>query len=208
MSFTSIVISAAVTGYARIHMSKYRLDIFNNGGNIYYSDTDSLVTNVKLDDSLVGKGLGLMKLEYMVKKGIFISGKTYCLITDEDKLITKAKGLKSSSLVYNDYVSLLNNIDVKGIKTVSNTDWEKGEVSIEDKSIVLNHNSYTKRQKIYKDGRWIDTKPIYLESNISLHHLFKIWIRKQVNRIEMLSLAILLLLCYIISLLVADESVE
>lgn len=40
---TSVVISAAVTAYARIHMSKLKLDIFSKKGNIYYTDTDSIV---------------------------------------------------------------------------------------------------------------------------------------------------------------------
>lgn len=60
---TPIVISAAVTAYARVYISKLKLDILKKGGKIYYSDTDSIVTNIKLPDSLVSaKGLGLLKL--------------------------------------------------------------------------------------------------------------------------------------------------
>jgi hypothetical protein len=46
---TSIVISAAVTAYARIKISKIKLDILSRGGKIYYSDTDSIVTNKPLE---------------------------------------------------------------------------------------------------------------------------------------------------------------
>ena len=50
----SVVIASAVTAYARIAISKAKLDILSKGGSIYYSDTDSIVTNIPLDDEMVG----------------------------------------------------------------------------------------------------------------------------------------------------------
>ena len=41
----SIATEAMVTSYARIHINKIKLDILDKGGNIYYSDTDSIVLN-------------------------------------------------------------------------------------------------------------------------------------------------------------------
>lgn len=41
MSVTSIAISAAVTIYARIHITKQKMSILNKKGELYYSDTDS-----------------------------------------------------------------------------------------------------------------------------------------------------------------------
>lgn len=52
---TSIVISAAVTAYDRIHISKIKLYILSKGGQIYYSYTDSIVTNMELPDSMVNE---------------------------------------------------------------------------------------------------------------------------------------------------------
>lgn len=123
---TSVVISAAVTAYARIYISKLKLAILSKIGNIYYSDTDSLVCDIQLDDTIVDPDcLGKLKLEHVVKKGIFISGKSCCLITKDNKLIKKGKGVKSNSLLYSDYDRLLNNIDISSvIKTSSITDWE------------------------------------------------------------------------------------
>lgn len=47
-------ISAAITSYARIAIRKIKLDIINRlGGNIYYSDTDSIVTYVELPSNTV-----------------------------------------------------------------------------------------------------------------------------------------------------------
>ncbi len=102
-SATSIAISAAVSAYGRIHISKLKLDILKLGGNIYYSDTHSIVTDNKFSDKFIGKGLGMLKLEHIITKGIFISGKTYCFVTkDGGKIVNKAKGVKSSSLTYED----------------------------------------------------------------------------------------------------------
>ena len=70
----SIPISAAINAYGRIHISKLKMDVFKMGGNIFYSDTDSLVTNIKLPDYMVNnKELGKLKLEYEIDKGIFVS---------------------------------------------------------------------------------------------------------------------------------------
>lgn len=41
VSNTSVVISAANTAFARIHMSKLKYKILEWGGKIFYSDTDS-----------------------------------------------------------------------------------------------------------------------------------------------------------------------
>jgi len=95
-----------------------------NGGKIYYSDTDSIVTSQKLPESLVSnKDLGKLKLEHEIDKAIFISGKTYCLIDKNGKITNKAKGVKSSCLTYKDYLDLLNNKNVHtAVKTQSKTD--------------------------------------------------------------------------------------
>ena len=160
---TSIAISAAITAYAIIHISKIKLHILSKGGEIYYSDTDSIVTNLKLDSNMVDpKLLGKLKLEHKVKEAIFIAGKTYCLIDDKDNFINKAKGVKSTSLNYDDYVKLLNNENINtAVKPMSKIDWINGQVSIFDKeNVTLNSNAYTKRTKIYNsDNKWIDTKP-------------------------------------------------
>lgn len=113
---SSVAISAAVTAYVRIHISQIKLDIMNMGGSIYYSDTDSIVTNIELPSNFVSPTeLGKLKLEHNIKHGIFIIGKTYCLITDENKFINKAKGIKSKSLNYTDYCLLLNNVYILNI---------------------------------------------------------------------------------------------
>ena len=75
------MISAVITAYARIHMNKLKLNILNKGGKLYYSDTDSIVTEIELPNYLVSANkLGLLKLEHVLQKGIFISNKIYYLL--------------------------------------------------------------------------------------------------------------------------------
>jgi len=123
LNVTSIPISAAVTAYGRIHITKIKLDILKSGGKIYYSDTDSIVTDICLPNNMVDPtSLGKLKLEHMVNKGVFISGKTYCIIDNNGLYINRAKGVDSSSLSYNDYIKLLNNTDIStASKTQSKT---------------------------------------------------------------------------------------
>jgi len=64
MNASSVVISAAVTAYARMYISQIKLNILANGGKIYYSDTDSIVTDVALPSETVSDTeLGKLKLE-------------------------------------------------------------------------------------------------------------------------------------------------
>lgn len=166
LNVSSVPISAAITAYGRIHISKIKLDILKNKGEIFYSDTDSIVTNKELDDSMISSNeIGKLKLEHKIDKGIFISGKTYWLSDDNGEVINRAKGIKSSSISYFDYVNLLNdsNIDT-AIKTESKINWDIGHVTIGDKMVNINSNSYTKRLKVKIYGKWVDTKPLIINN--------------------------------------------
>jgi DNA polymerase elongation subunit (family B) len=88
----SIVIAAAITAYARIHMSQFKN---NSNYNLYYSDTDSIYIDKPLNKSLVNnKVLGLMKLENVLNKAIFLAPKMYYFETIEGDIVYKVKGLK------------------------------------------------------------------------------------------------------------------
>ena len=165
----SIAIAAATTAYGRIHITKIKNKILKMGGNIYYSDTDSIVTDIELPTSMVDpKILGKLKLEHKVVRGYFMSAKTYCLINTEGQEIKKAKGLKSLTLKEDDYLELYKGNSIKtGKKTYSTTNYYEGSVVISNKPITLNADSYTKRTKIYKDNIWIDTKPLIYNINDS-----------------------------------------
>jgi hypothetical protein len=102
----SIAIAAAITAYARVHMSKFK----NNPNiNLYYTDTDSIYTDSELDSSFIdSKTLGKLKLEHVCKRAIFLTPKVYCLETIEGEFIYKIKGLKKDTdLSFQDFEKLL-----------------------------------------------------------------------------------------------------
>jgi hypothetical protein len=113
LSTTSVVISAAITAYGRIHLAKLQLAILKLGGKLIYSDTDSIVTNLKLPSDMISNSeLGKLKLELEINKGIFIAGKTYAILPLNGDVKIKAKGVDSTSLTYEDFVNLLHNVGV------------------------------------------------------------------------------------------------
>jgi hypothetical protein len=70
--FSSIYTAAVVLSYAIIHMMKAMIYVLNNGGNIYYTDTDSLVIDIKLPETMVdSQKLGYFKLEHEIEEGYF-----------------------------------------------------------------------------------------------------------------------------------------
>jgi len=102
----SIAIASAITAYARIHMSQFKN---NSEYNLYYSDTDSAYIDKPLSGDLVNsKVLGLMKLENIIEKAIFLAPKVYCLLTQNDEFIHKVKGLSHDiNLSLKDFEQLL-----------------------------------------------------------------------------------------------------
>jgi hypothetical protein len=66
----NIAVASAITSYARVYMSSVKN---NPNFNLYYSDTDSAVTDAPLPDFAVGTELGQFKLEYVIKKAVFLN---------------------------------------------------------------------------------------------------------------------------------------
>jgi DNA polymerase type B, organellar and viral len=164
----SIATAAFVTSYARIHMNKFKLEILENGGSIYYSDTDSAVLDkIYFNPNWIGANIGLFKLEYEIKEAYFISNKTYCLILNNGETIIKTKGVINNSLTVEHFKSMFwDNKNVTATKFNTITDYKKASVLIEKKDVILNHDSYKKREKIYNnEGIWIDTKPLLLNNS-------------------------------------------
>jgi hypothetical protein len=112
-SFKSVYIpiAAATLSYARINIFKLFKYILDNGGIIYYTDTDSIVTNLKLPEDFIRaceagpppSQLGKLKLEHEIVEGYFVADKTYAFINTKGDLIKKAKGINSEYLTFNDY---------------------------------------------------------------------------------------------------------
>jgi len=160
----NISIAAAITGYARIHMSQFKN---NNNFNLYYSDTDSAYIDTPLDEHLIGTKLGLMKLECICNDAVFLAPKVYSLITDSG-VIMKIKGLSSealSEITFDDLLELLN----KDSKIEANQEkWYKdissGKISIKDQIYTLKVTG-NKRQLIYTNKKLVAIKPKLINKN-------------------------------------------
>ena len=61
--------------------------------SLYYSDIDSIVTDIELSDDLVGTKMGQFKLEHEISEGFFISNKTYYFKDFSCKETSKNKGV-------------------------------------------------------------------------------------------------------------------
>ena len=185
----SIIISALDTSYSRVFMLKQILRILKKGGNIYYMDTDSIVTDIPLDPEIVGEKIGQFKLEYVIKEGFFISNKTYCLILEDGSTVIKCKGVNQDSLTVEDFKEMYySNKNVYANKTSAITNLTKGSVIIQEKKILVQSDGYLKREKLYNvKGLWVETKPLTynnLNRSIVLYSnlRFSIIVYKKLNR--------------------------
>lgn len=155
----SITTAAAVLSYARIHMARIMLYILENNGTLYYTDTDSIVTDLELPKDLIDPiELGKLKIEYVIDQGYFIADKTYSFIDSTGEIIKRSKGVKSSLLKYEDYEKMYNNEVVDAHKISSIRSYKDGYVTISNDVIKLNPASYKKR--VIKNGKWIGTEII------------------------------------------------
>lgn len=160
----SIAVAAAVTSYARIVMSSIKM---NPKLKIYYSDTDSVVLDTKLNSDFVSSNLGAFKLEETFEKAVFIAPKVYGGVYQKlnkkgelkKKTIIKIKGLKNP-LEFEKLELLLN----KGYKEeVSQEKWYRdistGSITISNEvySLMITEN---KRKLIYIDGKFKSTEPL------------------------------------------------
>jgi len=160
-----VAIAAAITAYARIHMSQFK----NNPNiNLYYTDTDSVYTDSVLGDYFVdNKILGKLKLEHVCKKAIFLLPKLYCLWTNEDQIIHKVKGLNPEvELNFKDFQNLL----FKESRLVkSHKKWHRSmsnaKIEILDELYTLKINDNKRRLIFNKNGKLVSTKSYKINKN-------------------------------------------
>ena len=139
-------VAAHVTAFARVKMME--LMEFIGRENIYYTDTDSLFVNRvgydKCKDTLIGKELGMLKLEKQSSNVTIFNPKDYIF---EDDI--KIKGIRKNAekLADNKY------------KQVQFTSWQthlkKGESGFIDIIDITKTLDRTYKKGIVKDNGWI-----------------------------------------------------
>lgn len=96
--YSNIAITSAITSYARIHMLN-----FINFKDLYYSDTDSIITNKPLNNKYISSNIGDFKLEAHIKELIILNNKVYAYIDYNNNVIIKSAGIPINLLSYKDF---------------------------------------------------------------------------------------------------------
>lgn len=154
----SVAVSAAISSYGRIR--QYEI-IHKYKDHVCYTDTDSFVTTVPLDEPMQGK-LGQLRFEGCFEEGYFLAPKVYGLKKENGEVRLRMAGVKTSLLKYDDYVALYHNGKVT-------YQWEKIQVRPEaiyarDRVVILEGDLSNKRRLVKNDlGLWIDTEPYFYE---------------------------------------------
>jgi len=159
----NVAIASAISAGGRMWMSTHKN---KPGFNLYYSDTDSWVTDTPLPDYMVGPKLGQFKLEHVISKGVFLAPKVYGFIGTDGNEIIKVKGLTTESL---DNISF-NDLELLLVKDsereFTQEKWFKkvieGEISVKDTIYTLRVTS-NKRLPVYINQAGVEifnsTKP-------------------------------------------------
>lgn len=124
---SAVHIAAAISSYARILINEYK-NIPDNP--CIMSDTDSVILTKPLRNNLVGTDIGKMKLEQIIKQGIFIKKKLYCLINPDNKERIVSSGIDSSKLNYNSFEQLLYGESIEVESTKFNVDWKTLNIKV------------------------------------------------------------------------------
>jgi DNA polymerase family B len=150
----NIAIASAITAGARVHMSYFKNNL---DFNLYYTDTDSAVTDKPLPDSMIGNKLGQVKLEHSINRAVFLAPKVYGLEDEDGNTIIKVKGVTheiANGLTLNHLEELL----VKdSAKEFTQTKWFKkvieSEITVSDIVYTLKVTSNKRApQYILQDG--------------------------------------------------------
>ena len=159
----NIAIASAITAGGRMWMSIIKN---NPAYNLYYSDTDSAVTDKPLPSFMVGNELGQFKLEHVIQRAVFLAPKVYGFVTVEGEEVIKVKGV-SKTILPNIKVQDLEDLMFRdSSKEFTQEKWFKkvleGEISVSEVAYTLKVTS-NKRRAIYISDVFENTKPFYYD---------------------------------------------
>lgn len=167
-------IASAITSYARIRIDFFKRLVISKNINIYYSDTDSLIVDNYISKKYISNKIGDLKLVYKIKKGIFLTSKSYILSFYKEKnFVFRFKGINSGILkkkykktIWNLYSFILFNTHSKNSFSI---DFKIPKLKdFNSLSILSAEKIYTptldnqKRKKIFYNNTWVNTKPHFL----------------------------------------------
>lgn len=114
--YVQIQLSAYITSFARIELFKAFENVWKNKGSVYYCDTDSIVSDKKVDAELEHESeFGKLKEEGVIIQAVYNQPKVYAEETTTETVL-KFKGLpkeKVKQFNIDDYLYLLKRQEVK-----------------------------------------------------------------------------------------------
>lgn len=156
---SAVHIASAITAYGRIEIDKFKRD---PALDVYYSDTDSIFCKYPISSEFLSNTeLGKFKLENEVQEAIFLCPKVYMIKNSKGETIIKCKGLSSQFLDEKDIYNIFNDSTNFIKKFVSNfvRSFKHLAVFKTDRKMEIS-TKLTKRIKVIKNGKWVDTKPL------------------------------------------------
>jgi hypothetical protein len=91
--FRHVAAGAYVTAYSRLRLLEGLEAAIKVGGNVYYCDTDSIMTDVRLPAELQGNELGQWKHEYTFTDVEILLPKVYRATCEDGSVIYRCKGV-------------------------------------------------------------------------------------------------------------------
>jgi hypothetical protein len=164
-SETNVPLAAAITAYSRVTINTYKVFCLNNGIGVYYSDTDSLVTDAALPAEYIHDAeLGKLKLEYNIIEGYFLAPKLYWMdainAKGEREIISKSRGY-GGEITREQALALYQNTPINVPKPKWNRSWENHSVFTQLDHRLNITGEVSKREKVLDStGAWVDTKPL------------------------------------------------
>lgn len=157
----SIAIASAVVAYGRIKINSLK---YLDGIKVFYSDTDSVVTDKPLPIELLGSKLGQLKIEQQIKIGYFIAPKVYGFLSKSFDNIVKIKGFKKNLFFQDLYPVLYKDTVLKINHEKWYRNWTDGNIIIKKEiySLMITGN---KRQLIFDSSlKLVGTRPYILKN--------------------------------------------
>jgi hypothetical protein len=160
----SIAVSAAISSYSRIHMTRF---ITKYSDSICYIDTDGIKTSSVIDKQEIGSELGKMKFEGSFKEAIFIAPKVYAGVSTDSSMTVKVKGLKGSiSYWLMKQLLYIPKLDIPQERMLR--EWDKGYISILKGVYTL--SATENKRVLVRDscGKIIGTSPYELKDGVKI----------------------------------------
>lgn len=175
--YIQVQIASYVTSRARLVLLKGLKQIEKDGGNVYYCDTDSIVSDIPMHPDMIHPtDLGKWDLEGKPIKGLFLKPKVYTeLLEDETNIKFKGISKETQETLNYEYYEMLyktleeqsedfvvvekNKLQLRSIMYMKKNDIDFSYYEVRDKK--MNVKTVEKRKMFYSENR---TEPLYFGS--------------------------------------------